>query len=314
MGRWRPAGIPSARICVLGHGWTIAEDFQNRYFVAMPELPEVETVRRGLAPVLENATLTEVQVRTAKLRWPVPKDLAKSLVGDRVLGLRRRAKYLLMEMSGGGVAIIHLGMTGHMTIWRETPPPPGRHDHMDLLTDAGVCVRFTDSRRFGALLLDHRDTIAENKLLRNLGPDPLSNRFDGQELARRLKGRASPIKAALMDQRIVAGLGNIYVSESLFRSGISPKRKSGTVQGGRAEKLAVAIRGVLADAIAAGGTSLRDHVSPGGAMGYFRQQLSVYGREGEACPGCVCDVEKTGGIRRLVQAGRSTFYCTRRQK
>jgi formamidopyrimidine-DNA glycosylase len=299
---------------VVGHGRTIAEDFQNRYFVAMPELPEVETVRRGLAPALENATLTAVEVRVQKLRWPLPDDLAARLVGNRVKRLTRRAKYILVHMDDGCVLIIHLGMSGHMTVWREPPPAPGRHDHIDFVTDAGACIRFTDPRRFGAVLLDHADTIDDHKLLRNLGPDPLSNQFNADELARRLKGRAFPIKAALMDQRIVAGLGNIYVCESLFRSGISPKRKAGTVQGGRAEKLTAAIRGVLSDAIAAGGTSLRDHVSPDGTLGYFQHQFTVYGRQGEACPGCTCEIEKTGGIQRLVQAGRSTFYCSRRQR
>ncbi|MFP6733687.1 MAG: bifunctional DNA-formamidopyrimidine glycosylase/DNA-(apurinic or apyrimidinic site) lyase [Rhodospirillales bacterium] len=280
----------------------------------MPELPEVETVRRGLAPALENATLTAVEVRVQKLRWPLPDDLAARLVGNRVKRLTRRAKYILVHMDDGCVLIIHLGMSGHMTVWREPPPAPGRHDHIDFVTDAGACIRFTDPRRFGAVLLDHADTIDDHKLLRNLGPDPLSNQFNADELARRLKGRAFPIKAALMDQRIVAGLGNIYVCESLFRSGISPKRKAGTVQGGRAEKLTAAIRGVLSDAIAAGGTSLRDHVSPDGTLGYFQHQFTVYGRQGEACPGCTCEIEKTGGIQRLVQAGRSTFYCSRRQR
>jgi len=280
----------------------------------MPELPEVETVRRGLAPALENASLTAVIARTPKLRWPLPGDLAERLVGNRVARLRRLAKYILVEMADGCVIIIHLGMSGHMTVWPENPPPPGRHDHVDFVTDAGACIRFTDPRRFGAVLLDHIDTINDHKLLRHLGADPLSNQFGAKQLAGRLKGRASPIKAALMDQRIVAGLGNIYVCESLFRSGISPKRKSGSVQGVRAEKLAVAIRGVLADAIAAGGTSLRDHVSPDGTLGYFQHQFSVYGRQGEACPGCTCDPQITGGIRRLVQAGRSTFYCSRRQR
>jgi formamidopyrimidine-DNA glycosylase len=280
----------------------------------MPELPEVETVRRGLAPVMENATLTAIAVRIPKLRWPLPPDLAERLVGNRIERLSRRAKYLLVHMSDGCIVLIHLGMSGHMTVWPKDAPAPGRHDHMDFVTDAGNLIRFTDPRRFGAVLLGHADTIDDHKLLSKLGPDPLSNQFNAVELARRLKGRTSPIKAALMDQRIVAGLGNIYVCESLFRSAISPKRKSGTVLGKRAEALTAAIGSVLADAIAAGGTSLRDHVSPDGTLGYFQHQFSVYGRQGEACPGCTCDIEKTGGIQRLVQAGRSTFYCSRRQR
>ncbi|NQV54434.1 MAG: bifunctional DNA-formamidopyrimidine glycosylase/DNA-(apurinic or apyrimidinic site) lyase [Rhodospirillales bacterium] len=280
----------------------------------MPELPEVETVRRGLAPVLENAHLKTVVVRREKLRIPIPGDLASRLEGARVVTIGRRAKYLLLEMDNAAVALIHLGMSGHMTIYKEPPPPPGPHDHVDFITENDVCVRFTDPRRFGLITLDTSDHVHEHKLLRHLGPDPLSNEFNAIELAARLKGRATSIKGALMDQKTVAGLGNIYVSESLFRAGISPKRKAASVQGGRAEKLAAAIREVLTDAISAGGSSLRDHVSPDGELGYFQHQFGVYGREGEPCPGCTCDWAKSGGIRRFVQSGRSTYYCPARQR
>jgi formamidopyrimidine-DNA glycosylase len=278
----------------------------------MPELPEVETVRRGLAPVLEGARLAAVTVRQRLLRVPVPGDFEARLVGKRIVRLGRRAKYLLIEMEDGTLVIAHLGMSGHMRIWKGPAETPGRHDHADFVTDAGVTVRFTDPRRFGLLLLSSVDEIDGHKLFKDLGLDPLSNAFNGVALAERLDGRASPIKAALLDQHTVAGLGNIYVCESLFRAGLSPRRLARTVKHDRAERLAVAIRTVLTEAIAAGGTTLRDHVSPEGELGYFAQSLMVYGREGEPCPGCLC--ERGGGVRRIVQSGRSTFYCPTRQR
>jgi formamidopyrimidine-DNA glycosylase len=278
----------------------------------MPELPEVETVRRGLAPVLVGARLDAVTLRRRTLRVPVPDDFEDRLVGKRIARLGRRAKYLLIEMEDGTLVIGHLGMSGHMRIWKGAPEEPGRHDHADFVTDAGVTVRFTDPRRFGLLLLSSVDEIDGHKLFKDLGPDPLSNGFNGVALAERLAGRATPIKAALLDQRTVAGLGNIYVCESLFRAGLSPRRLARTIKNDRAERLAAAIRAVLTEAIAAGGTTLRDHVSPEGELGYFAQSLMVYGHEGEPCPGCLC--ERGEGIRRIVQSGRSTFYCPTRQR
>ena len=282
----------------------------------MPELPEVETVCRGLAPVLEGAVIDRVEVRQPRLRWPVPDDFAHKLSGRKMLTLRRRAKYMLMTMEDETVVLGHLGMSGRMTIHRagEPLPPPGKHDHIDFVTGAGDVVRYCDPRRFGMMLLSTVSELEEHRLIRHLGPDPLGNSFNAQVLAARLRGKTGPIKAALLDQKVVAGLGNIYVCESLFRSGISPKRKAGTVQGGRADKLTVAIRDVLTEAVAAGGSTLRDHAQPDGELGYFQNNFKVYGREGEACPGCDCDVAATGGIRRLVQSGRSTFYCPRRQR
>jgi len=282
----------------------------------MPELPEVETVCRGLAPVLEGAVIDRVEVRQPRLRWPVPDDFARKLAGRKMLTLRRRAKYMLMTMEDETVVLGHLGMSGRMTIHRagEPLPPPGKHDHIDFVTGAGDVVRYCDPRRFGMMLLSTVSELEEHRLIRHLGPDPLGNSFNAQVLAARLRGKTGPIKAALLDQKVVAGLGNIYVCESLFRSGISPKRKAGTVQGGRADKLTVAIRDVLTEAVAAGGSTLRDHAQPDGELGYFQHNFKVYGREGEACPGCDCDVAATGGIRRLVQSGRSTFYCPRRQR
>ncbi len=192
--------------------------------------------------------------------------------------------------------------------------PPDKHDHVILTTDQGREVRFNDARRFGIMDLVSEAGLASHPLLAGLGPEPLGNDFNGPELARRLAGKRSPIKAALLDQRVVAGLGNIYVCESLFFAGLSPRRKAYTVQGGRAERLAHAVREVLNRAIAAGGSSLRDYVQASGELGYFQHSWAVYGREGARCPGCDCDFAATGGVRRMVQSGRSTFYCALRQR
>ena len=283
----------------------------------MPELPEVETVRRGLLPVLENRILETVTVRRRDLRFPIPAQLAKRLTGATVAALDRRAKYILIRLTNGSVAILHLGMSGRIKISHNgtgEAPALEAHDHVIITTDAGVTVIFNDPRRFGSLLLSSYNTLADHKLLKDLGPEPLDPAFDGPALAARLKGRNTSIKAALLDQRTVAGLGNIYVSESLFRAGISPKRLARTVQGGRAAKLHQAIQGVLTEAIAAGGSTLRDHRQPDGELGYFQHHFAVYDQTGEACPGCTCPVSKTGGIKQIVQNGRSTFYCARKQR
>jgi formamidopyrimidine-DNA glycosylase len=275
----------------------------------MPELPEVETVRRGLQPALEGQTLKSVILRRPNLRIPFPKDFAKRLSGVKVERLGRRAKYLLMHMISGDIAIIHLGMSGHMTVLEGDLPEPGKHDHVDFCTANGVTVRFCDPRRFGLMTLTTEEEMENHKLIKNIGPDPLGNGFNADVLAAALEGRGSPIKAALLDQKNVSGLGNIYVSESLFRSGISPKRLAKTVQGARAEKLTRAIRDVLNEAIAAGGSSLKDHVAPDGELGYFQHNFNVYGKEGEPCPTC-----STAKIKKIVQSGRSTFYCSNCQR
>ncbi|MDB4173058.1 bifunctional DNA-formamidopyrimidine glycosylase/DNA-(apurinic or apyrimidinic site) lyase [bacterium] len=286
----------------------------------MPELPEVETVRRGLLPVLENRVLETVTVRRRDLRFPIPAQLAKRLTGATVAALDRRAKYILMRMTNGYVAILHLGMSGRIKIWHPGMAGMGKkpdletHDHVIFTTDQGAMVIFNDPRRFGSLLLSSDNELADHKLLKDLGPEPFDPAFDGAALAARLKGRNTSIKAALLDQRTVAGLGNIYVSESLFRAGISPKRLARTVQGGRATKLHQAIQDVLTDAIAAGGSTLRDHRQPDGELGYFQHQFAVYDQTSKACPGCTCSIRKTGGIKQIVQSGRSTFYCARMQR
>ncbi|MCR9256639.1 MAG: bifunctional DNA-formamidopyrimidine glycosylase/DNA-(apurinic or apyrimidinic site) lyase [Alphaproteobacteria bacterium] len=276
----------------------------------MPELPEVETVCRGLDPVLTGQVLARVLQRRPDLRFPLPEGFAKRLTGRRVLGLRRRAKYILMDLDGGLSLIAHLGMSGRMQIFERMPDALGTHDHIVFETAAGPTVLYNDARRFGMMDLWPTEALEDHPWLAALGPEPLSNAFNGPALAEALAGKRTPIKAALLDQRVVAGLGNIYVCEALFESGLSPRRLAATVQGGRAEKLAASVKDVLGRAIAAGGSSLRDYRQADGELGYFQHSFSVYGREGEPCPGCTCD--KT--VQRIVQSGRSTFFCPKRQR
>ena len=277
----------------------------------MPELPEVETVARGLRLPLEGQRLAKVEVRVPALRWPLRKDLAQKLTGRRVLSVGRRAKYLLIQLEGEEVLLAHLGMSGRiLMVPKGADVAPEKHDHIVFTTEAGTEIRFNDARRFGMVDLVAAHSLEQHKLLEGLGPEPLGNEFSGPVLAAALEGKVTPIKAALLDQRVVAGLGNIYVSEALFESGIAPRRLARTVQGERAEKLVHAVKSVLKRAIAAGGSSLRDYVQTSGELGYFQHQWSVYGKEGEPCPGCTCGK----GVRRIVQSGRSTFYCAVRQR
>jgi len=277
---------------------------------SVPELPEVETVVRGLRPHLEGATLAQVVVRRPDLRQPFPKDFARRLTGRRVVSLSRRAKYILAQLDDDVQLLAHLGMSGRMVLHTGPPPPPGKHDHVVFMTDRGTQVVFSDPRRFGLMTLIAPGEVPSHPLLRDIGPEPLGNAFDGPLLAERLRGKKTPLKAALLDQRVVAGLGNIYVCEALFRAGLSPRRQARTVGPVRAARLATAIREVLHAAIAAGGSSLRDYVGSSGELGYFQHNFSVYDREGQPCPGCDCD----GTVRRIVQSGRSTFFCPHRQR
>jgi formamidopyrimidine-DNA glycosylase len=280
----------------------------------MPELPEVETVCRGLAMRMVGKRFTRVEQRRPDLRFPLPLDFPARLKDRRILAVRRRAKYLLIDLDDGHVILGHLGMSGRMLISDSRPPALETHDHLIFELEDGACIRFNDARRFGMMDLVPLAELESHKLLRDLGPEPLGNDFNGPALAAALKGKKTPIKSAILDQKVVVGVGNIYASESLFRAGLSPKRLAATVQGDRAERLARAIKDVLVDAIAAGGSSLRDYVQADGELGYFQHQWKVYDREGQACPGCDCDLARTGGIRRFTQGGRSTFYCSRRQR
>ena len=285
----------------------------------MPELPEVETVRRGLAPVLEGRRIIRADMRRTGLRIQFPQGLGPWLTGRRVEKVGRRAKYLVIDFEDTDqVLLVHLGMSGRMIVsgpgGANRAPAPDPHDHVVLETDGGARVTFNDARRFGLMTLAPRDGLDRHRLLAGLGPEPLDSAFTGDLLRERLRGKAAPLKAALLDQRVVAGLGNIYVCEALFRAGLSPKRKAATVGPTRARRLVEAIKTVLQEAIAAGGSSLRDHRQASGELGYFQHRFAVYGREGKPCPACDCDVARTGGIRRIVQSGRSTFYCPRRQR
>ena len=281
----------------------------------MPELPEVETVRRGLAPVMEGAAFARVDLRRADLRKPFPKDFVKRLEGARIVKAGRRSKYLIIETQND-ILIWHLGMSGQVRIYApgDEVASVGKHDHVQFDLDNGAVIVYTDPRRFGLMDVCKREEFADHPLICAIGPEPLGNAFSGPVLARALKNKKVAIKQAIMDARVVCGVGNIYASESLFRAGISPKRAAGTVQAGRAEKLAGAIKAILTEAIAAGGSTLKDHRTTDGGLGYFQHNFAVYDRAGEACPGCDCDVSKTGGIQRLEQGGRSTYYCSRKQR
>lgn len=279
----------------------------------MPELPEVETVMRGLQLRLEGRVIRRAVARRPDLRWPLPPGLAERLTGARVTGFRRRGKYILMRLDSGWSVLIHLGMSGRMLV-----EPVGRneidaHEHIELETDEGWRVGFVDPRRFGSVDLIETEREDTHRLLAGLGPEPLEDGFSAKYLSTVLEGKKTPIKAALLDQKIVAGLGNIYVCEALFRSGISPLRLAETVPGARAKRLVPAIKETLTDAIAAGGSSLRDYVQTNGELGYFQHAWKVYGREGEPCPACPGPTT-CGGVERIVQSGRSTFWCPKQQR
>ncbi|HHZ08789.1 MAG TPA: bifunctional DNA-formamidopyrimidine glycosylase/DNA-(apurinic or apyrimidinic site) lyase [Rhizobiales bacterium] len=292
----------------------------------MPELPEVETVRRGLQPVLEGARIVRVEARRPNLRFPLPDRFAEQLEGRRVASLGRRAKYLTAHLDAGPALICHLGMSGSFRIehadgaatpgiFRHERSKDAVHDHVVLHveTAAGELKRvvYNDPRRFGFMLFAEPDRLSEHPLLAGLGIEPTGNALDGDLIAGLFRGRAAPLKSALMDQRLIAGLGNIYVCEALWRAGLSPRRAAGSLAGAtgrssvRAGRLAQAIRDVLGAAIEAGGSSLRDHRLTDGTLGYFQHSFGVYDREGETCPRQGCG----GTIKRIVQNGRSTFYC-----
>lgn len=283
----------------------------------------METVRRGLEGVLVGKRIARLEQRRPDLRIPLPDNFPARIEGRRIVALERRAKYMLVRLDDDQVWLIHLGMSGRMGIMPagHNHPPAGPHDHVIFETEDGVMVRFTDARRFGLMTLCSSAELAEHPLIKGLGPEPLAEDFTGARLAAALKGKMTPIKAAILDQRVIAGIGNIYACESLYYAGISPKRSAHTVQGERASRLVVAIKQVLTAAIAAGGSTLRDHIQPSGELGYFQHSFAVYDREGGTCRQC----EGSAGpgrngapvasvIRRLVQSGRSTFYCALHQR
>ncbi|MFN4099111.1 MAG: bifunctional DNA-formamidopyrimidine glycosylase/DNA-(apurinic or apyrimidinic site) lyase [Pararhodobacter sp.] len=287
----------------------------------MPELPEVETVRRGLVPAMEGKRIRKAEVRRPDLRWPLPVGMAERLTGAGVERLRRRSKYILADLDTGETLLVHLGMTGRMTVsglaapyvpgqFHHAHPLTEKHDHVVLDMEGGARITFNDARRFGAMDLMPTATAEQHPLLASLGPEPLGNTFSAAHLVARLAGRKGPVKALLLDQRLVAGLGNIYVSEALHRAGIHPERAGGQIAGAKLDLLATEIRAVLAEAIEAGGSSLRDYRQADGELGYFQHSFRVYDREGAACPTQGCD----GIVHRIVQSGRSSFFCPRCQK
>ncbi|MDX2233215.1 MAG: bifunctional DNA-formamidopyrimidine glycosylase/DNA-(apurinic or apyrimidinic site) lyase [Hyphomonadaceae bacterium] len=285
----------------------------------MPELPEVETVRRGLAQVLEGARIARAEARRADLRFPLPPRFAARLTGARILGLSRRAKYLLAPLDRGETLVAHLGMSGRFTIvapdsldrpgaFHFAAAPDPVHTHIVLELETGARVEYNDPRRFGYMDLIAQDALDAHPWFAGLGPEPLGNVFDAAHLRAAFAHRRQNVKATLLDQRVVAGLGNIYVCEALFRAGISPRRAAGRIAPARLGLLADAIRVVLDEAIAAGGSTLRDFAQTDGALGYFQHRFRVYGREGEPCVNCGAPVA------RFVQTGRSTFWCPRCQR
>lgn len=299
----------------------------------MPELPEVETVMRGLRAVLEGRRIARAATMREGLRWPFPAGLAARLTGATVTSFRRRGKYMLARLDLGESLLIHLGMSGRMVARPMAGPPvpwmgpqgafsdarghnqpPEAHEHLVMETADGTRIGFVDPRRFGCI--DLVPTAAEDahRLLAGMGPEPLEPEFDVASLSAALAGKATPIKAALLDQRVVAGLGNIYVAEALFRAGISPRRLAGTIPGARAARLVPAVKAVLEEAICAGGSTLRDYVRADGELGGFQDRFSVYDREGQPCPLCPGPEAGCGGVARIVQSGRSTFYCARTQR
>jgi formamidopyrimidine-DNA glycosylase len=279
----------------------------------MPELPEVETVCRGLAKALTGAKILHADVRRPDLRFPLPKNLAAQLKSRNIESVTRRAKYIVMALDNQQSLLLHLGMSGRMVITHHATPPE-KHDHLIFTFDNGAIVRFNDPRRFGMCDLVVTDTLDDHKLLRHLGVEPLKNQFTPAYLTEKFYNKKTSVKEALLDQRVVVGVGNIYASEALFHAGINPQRRAGACTVDQVARLVPAITRVLKKAIAAGGSSLRDYVQADGELGNFQKRFAVYDREELPCSGCTCDITKTGGVQRITQGGRSSFYCATKQK
>ncbi|HOO81615.1 MAG TPA: bifunctional DNA-formamidopyrimidine glycosylase/DNA-(apurinic or apyrimidinic site) lyase [Alphaproteobacteria bacterium] len=280
----------------------------------MPELPEVEIVKRALEPAMVGRRVKRLVFNRADLRFPLPQGLPAALQGQRIECLLRRGKYILGFAENGAGFVLHLGMSGAVRI-----EPPGsislheKHDHVEFYMDEGLRVVLNDPRRFGFLDAVGREDCQDYPALAAMGPEPLGNDFNAEILAVTIKGRKTPIKSALLDQRIVAGLGNIYVCEALYRAAIDPRRKAGDLNAKECTALCMSIRSVLRDAIEAGGSSLKDYKHTDGQLGYFQHHFAVYDRVGQGCGACECDIVETGGVQRIVQAGRSTFFCPEKQ-
>lgn len=281
----------------------------------MPELPEVETVCRGLQKSIQGKRLARLELRRRDMRFPFPENLVTAATGATITQITRRAKYILMHLDNGHVLLIHLGMSGRLVIADAADKtPPAKHDHVVFHLDGGMRVLFNDARRFGLVDLATADTLPAHRFFAHLGPEPFDDAFTAKSFATHLKNRKIAIKPAIMDQALVVGVGNIYASEALFDAKIDPTRPADSLSAAEAKKLWTALRAVLTRAIAAGGSSLRDYVQTDGELGYFQHQWAVYGKQGEKCRNCTCPLQKTGGIKKIVQGGRSTFYCPTKQK
>lgn len=279
----------------------------------MPELPEVETIKSGIAKAIGNCRIRKVTVRQASLREKVPAGLPEAVCGAAITGYERRAKYILIHLDNGRSLIWHMGMSGKVLICDKLPEPIGKHDHLIIETENGYLV-YNDPRRFGLFTICETDKLDGHPLLCRLGCEPFDESFNPQYLFAALQKKKVPVKAALLDQELVVGIGNIYASEALFAAGISPLRPANKVSRNQCKKLIEAVQAVLRQAIAAGGSTLRDYEKPDGSLGYFQNQHCVYNKTGQPCPDCTCDIAKTGGIQKTVIAGRSTFYCPEKQK
>lgn len=276
----------------------------------MPELPEVETVCRGLAKIFEGETLTNIVLRRADLRFPFPKDFCKLLTGKQIINVSRRAKYILIMLRDETILVCHLGMSGSFSVFYENIPPVHKHDHVIFFTSNRKEIRYHDPRRFGFMTLTSQNEIEKHPIFRKLGPEPINPNLKGAFILELLKNRVGPIKNILLNQSVIAGLGNIYVSEILHKAGISPNRKAKDIKKLQATRLAEAISEVLSAAIKAGGTSLKDYRTPLGELGFFQNEFRVYGRTGQNCMKCIKNVE----IKKIFQANRSTFYCPQCQR
>ena len=279
----------------------------------MPELPEVETIKNALIKAVDKANITKVSIFNNHFRKIIPDDFARRIEGAQIMAIRRKAKYLLLELSNGLTVIWHLGMSGKVKISDFPPENLEKHDHVLIETDKGTVV-FNDVRRFGMLTYEETDKLDDCSLFSHIGADPFDERLDGLYLYNKLQNKKIPIKAALLDQEIVNGIGNIYASEALFDAGIRPTRPAGELSRKDCGKLLESVRRILRRAIEAGGSSIHDYRKPDGSLGYFQNMHCVYNKTGQKCPGCTCNVAQTGGIKKIVLAGRSTFYCSVKQK
>ena len=279
----------------------------------MPELPEVETIVRALKKQVEGAKIEKITIRNAKFRESVPADVPEKLCGAVVVCVRRIAKYIIMDLSNGKSIIWHLGMSGRITVSDNIPENPQKHDHIFVETDK-CCLTFNDARRFGLFTYDNTADLKNNRFLKNCGVDPFSDELDAKYLYSKLQKKKSAVKLCLLDQGIINGIGNIYASEILFDCGILPERSGDNISLSECESIIKSTRKILQQSIDAGGSTLKDYHHLDGDIGHFQDKHCVYGKEGKKCPNCICDIKKTGGIRKIVQGGRSTFYCETKQK